>query len=164
MAITSYTSYDEVRAVLGVSTDELEDSTLALALYDYGLQAELKDIGPGLPADFAIVSAIAEGSRTTAEQWFFQNTKLFAAYAVAKQLGTALPLFGPKDISDGKATVSRFADSPYREVLKRVEREYGAAKTRLESAYAQYNSSSNTPVSRNYLMASSLSTDPVTGA
>ena len=164
MAILTYTSYDEVRAVLGVSTDELEDPTLALALYDYGLQAELNDISAALPADFATVAAITSGSRTTIEQWFLQTTKLFAAYAVAKQLGTGLPLFGPKDISDGKATVSRFADSPYKESLKRVEKEYNTMKVRLESAYAQYKSLSSTTVVRSYMRASAPTIDAVTGS
>jgi hypothetical protein len=163
VAITAYTSYDEVRAVLGVSTDELEDSTLALALYDYGLQAELNDISATLSSEFAAVAAIILASRTTVQQWFFQTAQIFAAYSVAKQAGSGLPLFGPKDISDGKATVSRFADAPYKAVIKSVGEEYNKAKVRLESAYAQLNSSSSTTVARSYMKVSSLSTDPVTG-
>lgn len=164
MAITSYTSYDEVRAVLGVSTDELEDATLALTLYDYGLQAELNEISANLSADFATVSGIDFTSRTTVQQWFFQTTQVFAAYSVARQAGSGLPLFGPKDISDGKATVSRFADAPYKAVLARVDSEYNKARTRLESAYASFNSSTSTPIARSYFKASGLTTDPVTGS
>ena len=163
MAITSYTSYDEVRAVLGVSTDELEDSTLALPLYDYGLQAELNDISATLAADFTEVLAIASQSRTAVQAWFYQTTKLFATYSVARQLCSALPLFGPKDISDGKATVSRFADSPYRTVIKAVQDGLNTARLRLESAHAQLNSSSSKVVTQSYLLASALGTDPVTG-
>lgn len=163
MAITSYTSFDEVRAVLGVSSDELEDATLALPMYDYGLQAELNDISATLSADFAAVLAIATQSRTAVQSWFYQTTKLFATYSVARQLCSGLPLFGPKDISDGKATVSRFADSPYRTVVKAVNDEFNKARLRLEAALAQLNSSSSATVTRTYFLASPLATDPVTG-
>ena len=38
--ITEYTTYDDVRAALGVSVDDLEDSTLALDLYADMLDVE----------------------------------------------------------------------------------------------------------------------------
>ena len=161
VALTDYTTYADIRAVLGVSDDELEDGTLALDLYSDYLTMELEDIHLDLPTEFTTVSAISEGSRTAAQQRFFQATKLFAPYAVANQLGSSLPMFGPKDISDGKATVGRFADSPYRTTLDRVKKDYDRLKLRLGEVYAALTSSSRTTVVRELFAVSAPQSDPV---
>ena len=49
MPITDYAAYDEIRAVLGVSDEELEDATLALPMYEKLLNMELLDISEDLP-------------------------------------------------------------------------------------------------------------------
>lgn len=163
MALTQYTTYDSIRAVLGVTTDELEDGTLALELYWNQLAVELDDLSLNLQSDYTTVLALAEETRTDAQRRFYQATQLFAAYAVANMLGSGLPMFGPKDISDGKATVSRFADSPYKATLDRVQKDYNRMKGRLLAAHAGLNSSSITTVSRTYMAVSVPTTDPVTG-
>lgn len=164
MAIIAYTSYDEVRAVLGVSSDELEDATLGLSIYADNLQAEFQDLSASLITDYTTIAAKDSSSRTSDEQWFYQVTRLFAAYAVARQLSTSLALFGPKDISDGKATMGRFADSPYKEVIKRVSSDYERARVRLEKAYAAVKSSALNTTTRIFLGVASPSSDPVTGS
>lgn len=157
--ITTYTTYDDIRAVLGVSDDELEDDTLSLEVYDNALTVELEDIDLDLPATYAALPT----TLTAAQQRFQTATRLFATYSVAKQLSSALPLFGPKDISDGKATVSRFSDSPYKEVIKRIEAEYEKSRTRLEKAYATANSSSYSLTIPTFLSVASPNEDPITG-
>lgn len=165
MALTDYTTYADVRGVLGVSDDELEDATLALALYSDHLLQEFDDVSTTLASDFATVAAITpESSRTAVQQRFYRLTRLFAAYAVAKQLGSGLPLFGPKDITDGKATVSRFADSPYRAVLKEVQNKYDELRIKLKEAHAGLSSSATNTVVRSYFSAVGMATDPVTGS
>lgn len=161
--LTTYTSYDEIRAVLGVSTEELEDSTLSLGMYAAALTAELEDINTGIPAQFITVAGMADIARTANQQRFFDSTRLFAAYAIAKQLGSSLPLFSPKDITDGKASVARFADSPYQTTLKEIKNMYEAARLRLGKAYdnLQSLSTSSTPVM--FLSAVAPAIDPVTG-
>ena len=161
MSVLDYTTYDEIRAVLGVSTDELEDSTLALGLYLSNLIGELEDIDTSLPGDYAVVAALS--SRSALQQRFYEGTRLFAAYAVAKQLGSGLPLFGPKDITDGKASTSRFADSPYKETLKAVSAYYERTRGKLESAYADLNAGSKTTVARTLFVGGQPSSNPVTG-
>ena len=104
MALASYTTYDEVRALLGVSSTELPDDVLSLQVYDIGLTGELYDISPTCASSYVTVSNKQPSARTTAEQWFYDSVRIFAAYAVAKQLTSSLPMFGPKDISDGKAS------------------------------------------------------------
>jgi len=163
MSITTYTTYDEVRAALGVSTDEIEDATLELGVYGMGLDMDLMEVNAGVPAAFATVRSIATPDRTPVQQALFQTVKLFATYAVAKQLASGLAMFAPKDISDGKATVSRFADSPYRDTVSHIGQQYGLNRDRLKLAYATLTGGASDATSQSMLRISSPLLDPVTG-
>jgi len=162
-SLVDYTSYDEVRAALGVSEEELADTTLALPLYAESLLIELEEISSGIPADFAIVSAIATGARSDTENKFFAAVGLFSAYAAASQLGSSLPLFAPKSITDGKAGFARDAGSPFRDTIKSVKANYERFRSLLASRYATYKNASVTAVVLPFLSVISPSTDPVTG-
>jgi hypothetical protein len=162
VALLTYTTYDDIRAALGVSSDEIEDATLSLSLYELNLTSEFEDINLSLESDYATVAALS--SRTAVQDRFLQATRLFATYAVAYQATTSLPLFSPKDISDGKATVSRYADSPYKEVIKKVEQLYGKYRSKLEAALAANNAESAPSIAlRTYMAVSIPDSDPVTG-
>lgn len=163
MALIDYTSYDEVRAVLGVTDTELEDQTLALDVYSFNLSAELRDVHPLLPSKFSEVKAKTENTRTEVEQHFFESTKMFSAYVVAKQLTSSLPMFGPKDIGDSKALVSRFSDSPYKETIKKICSQFDLNRTRLQTAYSALGSASVSTPTQTLFVASSPSTDRVVG-
>ncbi len=164
MAITDYTSYAEIRGVLGVSDDELEDTTLSLDVFADNLVMELEGISTSLPDEYATVSDILEDDRTAVQQRFYRLTRLFSTYAVGKQLGSSLPMFGPKDITDGKASISRFADSPYRTVQKEIRDKYDDLRAKLAEAYATLSYSTATVTRRVMMAGVSLSTDPVTGS
>ena len=159
MSILDYTTYDGIRAVLGVSTDELEDATLDLEIYDSGLVLDLEDVDLGLSEAYLALPA----TRTATQDRFHRTVRMFAAYSVARQLTASLPMFGPKDISDGKATVTRFADSPYKEVTKRVKEGFDSARTRLEKSYAALTSASYTLTIPTFMSVVSPASDPVTG-
>lgn len=162
MPLVDYTSYDQVRAALGVDALEISDATLALELYDSALQSELEDISANLAADYAAVVLVTAGSRSAVQAKFYRVLRLFATYTTAKQLASSIPMFGPKDISDGKATVSRFADSPYKAVIAEVKSMYERYRNSLVSTYAELKSTTATNTARVYLSSSSL-VDPVTG-
>lgn len=163
MSITTYTSGDQVRALLGVTAKELPDVTIQLEVFDSGLSEDLLEVVSDLESKFAIVDAIPANSRNAKEARLWRTVRAFATVAVARRVGTALPMFGPKDISDGKANISRFSDSPYKATMTSIESEFGLAKTRLISAYADYNSSSNPRQKRTFFIATGLAVDPVTG-
>lgn len=163
MSVFTYTSGDQVRALLGVTAKELSDTTIQLEVFDSGLEEDLIEVASGIPEKFAIVAAIAEGSRTAKEARLFRTCRAFATISVAKRVGTSLPMFGPKDITDGKAGISRFSDAPYKATMKSIEAEFGMAKSRLQAAFADYNSSNTTLTVRTYFVASPLAVDPVTG-
>ncbi len=158
--ITDYTTYDDIRAALGVSTDDLEDTTLALTLYSDYLQGELEDVALTLPATYASIKLLP--SPTEVQERFLRTCSLFAVFAVSKQLTAALPLFAAKQVGDGKAVVQRF-DNPYLETIKAVNEQYGKTKNRLVSALALVGASSASSSPAVYLGVVSPNIDPVTG-
>jgi hypothetical protein len=163
MALTDYTSYDEVRAVLGVSVDEIDDVTLGLGVYSLNLLAELEDIADALPEDYAIVLAVDGGSRTEKQRKLYNAVQLFAPYAAGKQLASSLPIFSPKAITDGKSGFTRYSDSPYKQSIAECLKQYSANRQRLIDAYASFKDTSAALSPRPYLTVSVPTTNPVTG-
>lgn len=160
MLITTYTTYNDVRAMLGVNDEELEDGTLALESFSTGLQLDLEDIDQTLPATYA---ALPPTGRTATQERFYLTTRLFATYSVAMQLSTSLPLFSPKNVTDGKAAVGRYADSPYKDVIKKIQADYDRYRARLEKAFAALSSASYTLTPPTLMVVASPTSDPVTG-
>ena len=159
--LTDYTSYADIRAALGVSDEDLEDTTLALPLYSDYLTQELEDIALTLPDTYATVKAGSTPS--AAELRFLTACQLFATFAVAKQLTAALPLFAAKQVTDGKAAVQRF-DNPYRDTVKNVAEQYDKQRTRLVAALAAIGTSGKSSVMQKYFSVVSPASDPVTGS
>lgn len=166
MALTAYCELDEVRATLGVNDLEISDHVLNLPVYEMGLVRELNKVSTSLPAAFSTVSNTAEESRTDRAQALFDAVRLFSVYAVARQVGVSLGITAPKDIGDGKATKSRFSDSPYRDTLDRIEQMYAGAKAGVSDALASYSGATSAGASSvpfTYFKAVGRGVDPVTG-
>lgn len=164
MALTPYCENAEVRATLGVNAIELPDSVLNLPIYEIGLVRELNKVAPSLPASFSAINSKPADQRTAAELALLDATKLFSAYASARQVGVSLASMMPKDVGDGKATVSRFADAPYKETLARIEAMYLASRSSLLASLAELTqlpaAAARTPLA---FVAATRSYDPVTG-
>ena len=169
-AITDYTSYAEVRAALGVSEEEVGDGVLGLPMYGSHLATEMTDLADTLSltedidVTYAAIKIIAEDALTKQQKRVLATTQLFATYAVARHLGTALAMMAPKSIGDGKALMSRFADSPYKSTLSNVETQYEKAKGALGKALANLNSTSAVSINTTFMGISSPSVDQVTGS
>lgn len=166
MALTAYCDLEEIRAALGVGDLELSDAVLNLPVYEIGLVRELTKVSVSLPAAFSTCSAVSEETRTDAQQALLDAVRLFSVYSTARQVGVSLGNMAPKDIGDGKATLGRFSDSPYRDVLARVEQMYTSAKVGLLdslNAYAGTTVGTASTVPFTIFKASTRATDPVTG-
>jgi len=163
VALADYTSYDEVRVVLGISSDELTDAQLDLDIVGQSLLMELLSISAALPAGYATVLAIAEAARTAAETNLYVAVKVFAPYAAARPLLPGLPLLAPKDITDGKAGVTRFSSQPYAETIRQVNAGFDRARAVLVQAFGAYSSSSVVATARPYMSVVAPASDPVTG-
>lgn len=161
--ITEYTTFDEVRAALGVSPEDLEDAQIDLPMFASILEVELEDIHVNLPTVYAATKALS--TLTAAEERFLKGTHLFATYALARQLTTTLPLFSPEQVTDGKAAYRRpQAGTPYQKVIDAVHTEYDRFRKRLETLFAEVNASAvQETVAKVYLSVVSPAADPITG-
>lgn len=164
MDLVDFVSFDDVRAALGVSKDEFTDATLSLDLYKFNLVSELESIDLTLIDAFLPLSESTPADLTAIETRFVQSVTLFSTYAVAKLATIALPMFGPKEKTDGKAGAVRFALDPYKATIARVLQQYDAFKAKLEAAFAAtLSTTSAASVSRPYLSVVSPNSDPVLG-
>ena len=165
MAATLYqfTSPDEIRAVLGVSQDDLEDETINLPNYVRQLQFDLADLDSTLEAQYLAVADIDEGSRTTAQQKLYDVTQVFSAYSISRKLLTGASLFAPRRITDGRAEAERVVD-PFAQLREGVEANYGILRSRLLSALAGIGSTVAAVTSRSYFGTAGLAVNPVTNA
>lgn len=161
--LTPYTTNDQVRAVLGVSDEELPDATLDLPIYEANLRQELVVVGASVGADFKTVSA--QATFTDVEQAFLDMVTLFAPTAVGLHLAQSLPLFVAKQVTDGKAAVTRHTDSPFQGAIDACRKNYERFRQALERTYAAYKNTIapdniSTPI---VFIGAQPSSDPVTG-
>lgn len=166
MSLTTYCDFAEVRSALGVNDIELKDSVLALPVYEMGLVRELNKLSTSLNAAFSVIYLKELPARTSAESTIHDAVRLFSVYAVAKQVGVSLANFAPKDVGDGKASISRFSNDPFSKVLDNIEAYYQALRGELRAAYDEFASlttqaTSTTPAT--FLVAVKRTYDPVTG-
>lgn len=134
MSVLDYTTYAEIRAALGVSATELPDTVLAVPMYATLLDLDLESVSAngGIPALYATVAA--DTSRTAQEQRFYDLTRLFASYSLAKNLLSSLPLFSVQSLTDGRAEFHRQADV-IADIVAGVNGIYNAVRTKLSAAY-----------------------------
>lgn len=160
MSITTYTTYNEIRAVLGVSDADIEDSTLALAIYSNLLNSDLESINSNFISLHQTIAG--EASQTDAQQRFLRNTSSFATFSVAKSLLAAMPMFAVEKMSDSKATGERF-DEAQKDTAKRIEAMYDSSRAALIASVGEVGSSATTTRTFSLFAVSSPATDPVTG-
>ena len=158
-ALTDFASYDEIRAVLGVSDEELEDGTLALPMYLKLLQLDFGDIAGTLEAQY--LAAKASITPSAAEQKLVDVVSVFSAYAISKHLLTSLPLFAPKRITDGRAETDRITD-PFEGVREGVNSTYQSLKARVLIALSNAGTPTTAATQRTYFAAAGLAINPVT--
>ena len=106
--LTTYTSYNEVRATLGVSSLELDDDTLALPIYYDNLVLDFADVSEQLQAKVDEVAAKLPADRSALEEKFYKLSRMFACYSVSKHCLTSLSAIALKRTTDGKAEGERF--------------------------------------------------------
>ena len=164
MNLLDVTSYEEVRALLGVSEEELEDQTLALPNWSTELTLKLGEISALVEPTYVAIAATAEAGRTADQKKFHLITRLYGAYVVAEELLNSLPLFAYKRVSDGKAEQDRI--DFFDDVKTGVKTGAANMRLRLKQILAQLDSG-YTLVNRGLpgLTAAAVSGfDPVTGA
>jgi len=158
ITLTDYVSFDSVRAALGVSEKEIPDEALNLDIYSLFVQSELDEISETLRSEF---EGITSPGSTDDEKATYDSVRVFSAYAVAYKVSDSLPNASPKTIVEGKASLSRHADSPYKSVIIEVRKSYIYWKKILENLI---DDTDLTSVVTTLMSVSSPQSDPVTGS
>lgn len=132
--VTDYTSYAEIRAVIGVDALELPDATLGLQTFATALYRTLLSItnssGDTLVALF---DAIDPFDMDISEEILYYTIKEYATYVVADACCSGLSMFALKSDSDGKATQSRFAsEATFKDVVKNIQQRLASLTRTLD--------------------------------
>lgn len=161
MALTTYTTYDTVRAVVGLSPKELADDTLALPLYEQLLKEDLDSVSSELNATFV---ALPVSGLSTYQQKLKDQVEVFSAYSVAEKLLSPAGIFCPQVVNDGRASRDNGAD-PYANLRIDVPKMMAVLRTRISITLDLLAVSSTVSVRTYSLVGSTgLAVDPVTGA
>lgn len=163
-ALLKYCEYDEVRAVLGISDDEVEDATLGLPKYYKHLILDLDALSENITTQYDTLKAIAPGSRTKVQTRFLNTVDLYAQYNVAMQLLRGGEALIPKTIEDGKAKIERVGDI-FKSLRLEIAGGFRDMETRLiAAAQAVGITISTAAIAEEFIVASAVSTspDPVT--
>lgn len=164
MALHDYTTSDDVRAALGVSSEELEDATLGLETISTQLDATLEELSPDLIDSYTTVKGLQQHQRTEAQQRFYLYTRTYATYVAANLLLSTLAMFSFKRLTDGKAEAER--TDAWEETKKDVRDNLELLRRRLQTAFAGLNTVyvAPAPTRMNFITAAGLANNPVTGA
>lgn len=163
MAITTYTTPEQVRSALGLSKTEITDTVLAEEQWDTLLSLDLESLSASLQASYATIAAIAEGSRTAAEAKVYRLTRLFATLSVAKSLTPAVNMFSVKSLTDGKASFDRQEDVQ-KGLFEGLLAQYANIRAALIAAYVAYLPGAAVVAIPSFVVTAAvgLATDPVT--
>lgn len=165
--LTEYTSYDEIRAALGVAPEEITDDVLALPNYESILLFDLADLGAFTPAVVDYYSGLVAQLPTSLsvdEARFVSILNVYAPYVIARHLTISIDMFAPKIITDSKTTMTRIQD-PYKDTKAGIQSFYELMRARLIAAYTVLFPLATPPTKTLLisLLAIGLATDPVTG-
>lgn len=160
MTLTAFTSYDNVRAALGVTTKDLPDGTLGLSYYEDSLAEGLDDVHTSLVNAFE--EAASADPQSDAQSRLVRSARLYATIVVAKAALPALRLAAPQQVTDGKAGMTRFND-PFIELERRIDDNCSRAKTKLDAALQEVLKAGSSRAARVWFSVINPDSDPVTG-
>jgi len=161
--LLDYTTYESIRAVLGIVAKELPDTVLSTNFYLFKLEALLI----GLDSDLLDQFVTASGESTPEAIKFISSVQLYSACTVAQTCAGVLANIAPKSLTDGKGAFGRHSDKAYLDMVTRIGGEASFAKMNLLQAYDDYAGTSTYPAytaaAPVFLGISLPDYDPVTG-
>ncbi len=131
--IITYTTYDDVRAVLGVAIEEIPDNVISLKVYENTLTLALSSVSGALDPDTVVRNLtdhydylIALETPTAIQVKFIQTIEMYATYIVADQLANSISMSAPKTQADGKSVLVRFSsEATFKAVQKAIKNTLG---------------------------------------
>lgn len=173
MTITDYIlTYDDVRALLGVSKKELKDETIGLQVYALQLEGGLDGLHSSILTMYSDLQEkkrlneedpVANPPLTKTEKKMLGTTQVYSTYSVAVMLVKSLPIFGVKRVTDGKAEMERMPTA-FDNLQQELEGLLGTLEDELLGILEDLGETV-TPVANTYFIGTAeLGVDPVTGA
>lgn len=162
MALTDFTTYNEVRATLGVSEPEITDAVLALPMYEVLLTEDLREMNEDLEADYMVADALI--SPTADQARFVYLVQTYSAHKVGLVLIGSIPMFAPRMIKDSSSEFDRMAD-PYQNMRQSIADTLTYLRSRVLDAYATLTPAAPAPaaITRVLVAGVGLGVDPITG-
>ena len=154
-AITAYTTTDAVRGAIGLTPNDIPDSSLI----DQQLGLELDaDLSVWLPTHAALYAAGIASGATSVEKLKAAYITLYAQWFCAASVVTQMTLGIPMMISDGKDELQRFTGLDLEALMDRVVARRDMYRNRLAEGEGQ-----TAVTSVSIMQAGVPDYDPVTG-
>lgn len=133
--LIQFTDFGSIRALLGVSDDELSDDVLILPVYENQLRVKLSALSASLVGDYLTTATLTAPASLDSD--FLRSVQLFSSYSVALHLAKSLPMFAPKTLTDGKASFTRFSEAA-KEVAHNLAGDLVGVTKGVQGAYAAW--------------------------
>ena len=166
MLIDYIPSYDDVRAVIGADTEDLEDTEIELTVIELQLVDVLDSVSENLIDIFKDISAKLEDplqTTTKLERKIVGTVQVLSTYYVALVLAPTFPVKILRKITDGKATGERTAE-PFENLQRELQDTVDALIDRLKDLLEEYGEEVTRVTNGVLTLAVGLAVDPVTGA
>lgn len=161
-AITAYCTADNIRAILGISEEDIPDAAVLDMNFAVRLQEKLYDLSPTLIDYYASTKALP--TPTTDQQRLLDMVGSFASYVVAQALAETGANSMPKAIEDGKAKMERM-DRAFDDLRDVLTQTLAYLSTKILAIYQKLEPTADVRVTTSpiYMANVGLGFDPVTG-
>jgi hypothetical protein len=160
--LTEFTSYNEIRAALGVSEEEITDCDLESPTRLTLLEEALFDLSPNLLPAWQSLPDVAD--RSPAQSRFAKLLSLYATYVVASHLLVSVELFGYQKVADGRASTER-SNKAFENLRANILGMVSRLGKKLLAALAEVDPGTllEPAGDLDYIAATGLASDPVSG-
>lgn len=162
--LTDYTTPDEIRAVLSVTDEELEDDHLNLPLFTLELSEKFRELSVNIEALYLTYHAAGTATLSPNQLRFYNLSRLFATYSVAVHLLDSYDLLAVQTVKDARAEFARF-EKPFERVGAAIRASWEKARLRLTQAYneiAAVPATFEPAAARVFVATAGIAADPVT--
>ena len=158
-------SYDDVRAVIGADTEDLEDTEIELKVIELQLVDVLDSISENLTGIYEDIQVRLEDplqTTTKLERKIVGTLQVLSTYCVALILAPTFPVKILRKITDGKATGERTAE-PFEKLQAELEETVATLIDRMKDLLEEYGEEVTRDTYGALTLSVGLAVDPVTG-